>query len=125
MTPETKKTISYTGHKDATERLRLLHEYYELSWPQIARLEEYQGIPPSSLAKMAKSEIIMKKWRHRFPGVGAVDNRPRVAVHMHNTDSGARTINRHIKDTGALENLIIKLQNKLAERKEKKTNPNN
>lgn len=119
------KTIAFKGHKDVAERLRILHEYYEMSWPAIARLEEFQGppgddpIPASTLANIAETKKVPKKWRYKF-NLGAVDDRPRVTVHMHNTTSGATTINRHIKDTGALRELIDKLETKWRERRERR-----
>ena len=88
---------TYKGHAGVAQRLKCLHDIQGLSWPKIAALEEFQGIPHSTLANIAKTGIVPKKWRHRFAGVGAVDNRQRISIHKENMESAAATIVRHIK----------------------------
>jgi hypothetical protein len=112
--------IAYGGHVGVSKRLKALHDIHGLSWPAISRLEDFKGIPPSTLNDIAKSGIVPKKWRHRFPGVGAVDNRPRRAIHLENMESAANTINNMIESSQKIEELIFRLQQKLRERNQRK-----
>ncbi|MHC4749236.1 MAG: hypothetical protein ACYTFW_05115 [Planctomycetota bacterium] len=112
---ELPKVHTYAGHAGASKRLKCLHDTYSLSWPAIAALDEYAGIPPSTLRDIAKKGIVPVKWRHRFPGVGAIDDRPRRAVNLDNMQSTANTIEPRI-NTNQLRDLIQILREKLKRR---------
>ena len=104
---------AFTGHKGVQERLNALHDCYGLSWPQIATLVEFQTIPISTLARIAKTGIVPKKHRHKFPGVGAVDDRNRVTINADDINSAAASIVRHIKPRSKVEALVVLIQAKL------------
>lgn len=89
--------LNFADHKAVKDLLIQLHDYYDLSWPQIAALPSINPpgeneIPFSTLAKIARIGIVPEKWRSRFPGVGAIDNRPRISIHKINMRSASQTI---------------------------------
>jgi len=103
---------TYESHAQVKDLLNLLHDYYALSWPEIARLPELcppgePEIPFSTLAKIAKTGRIPQKWRYRFPGSGPIDNRPRTSIHKKNMQSTAQTIKNQIEPEDRAE--LIKL----------------
>jgi len=55
-------------------------------------------------------------WCRRFPGVGAIDDRPRITIHKENMQAAAETIINHVKPTSRLEELITLLQAKLEDK---------
>lgn len=109
------QNIAYEGHKGVQERLRSLYDVYELSWPVIAALDEFAGIPFSTLRDIYKTGIVPKKWRHRFPGVGAVDDRPRISIHKENMHSAAQTIFKNLHPQKVAELTQI-LESKIQEK---------
>ena len=48
------------------ERLKVLHSTSGLSWRSIANLDEYRGIPPGTLNRIAKHGYIPYKWHYQF-----------------------------------------------------------
>ena len=117
MSDQPSNKPSFQGHEGVQQRLRVLREYYELSWPVIAALSEFQGIPPATLQRIKQTGVVPKKHRDKFEGVGAVDNRNRGAVNFDNMQSTANTLNKNI-DTGKLTLLINHLSDRLRIRKE-------
>lgn len=115
-TPPPPQNHAFKGHEGVQERLSTLHDCYDLSWPQIATLIEYQTIPISTLARIAKTGIVPKKHRHKFPSVGAVDDRNRVTINADDINSAAASIVRHIKPRSKVEALVLLIQAKLREK---------
>lgn len=104
--------LKFESHKEVSELLNQLHDYYDLSWPKIAKLPAINPpgadqIPFSTLANIAKTGIVPAKWRDHFSGVGAVDSRDRITIRKDNMKSSARTITKHLSLEKRLE--LIKL----------------
>lgn len=67
--------------------------------PHTATLQDFQGIPHSTLANIPKTGVVPNKCRLRFPGVGAIDDRPRITIRKENMESSATTIIKPVKPT--------------------------
>ena len=114
-------SVAFSDHGEVADLLNHLHDYYDLSWPKIAELPtinppERRKIPIATLARIARTRVVPKKWRHRFRGIGPVDNRPRRAIHTENMKSAAETIWNQV-DHEIIPELIDRLNKKLEESK--------
>jgi len=94
--------IDYRDHGDAAHLLNTLHDYYNLSWPKIATLPTINPpgrdpIPVATLARIAETGIVPKKWRGHFPGVRAIDKRKRISISKTDMRKAANTIRNNIE----------------------------
>lgn len=104
--------LHFSSHEDAAWFLNHLHDYHDLSWPKIAQLPSInppgeEPIPISTLANIAETGIVPKKWRPRFPGVKAIDKRQRISISKNEMQKAKLTIINNLEPKKALELTIL------------------
>ena len=62
-----KRSTSLVRTSDNVQgELKVIYDTSDMTWRDIANLEQYKGVPPGTLSTIAKHGYVPKKWYHRF-----------------------------------------------------------